>query len=1215
MRLTSLQLTRYGPFEAEQIAFDPRPGCINLLLAPNGAGKSVLRQAFCDLLFGIGGQTPMAFRYGYTGMRVFAEALAPDGTPFAFGRRKGQGNTLLDADGNAVAPGSLAALLGQTDRALLERLFALDTDRLRKGGVELLATGGALADALLSAGGMRTAKRLRQSLEEARDSVAPTTKSGQKQFYRTLDSFVDARKRAANGLLRPDDWSRMERALGEAEDQQAARNLAASASSARIARLQRIRRVRRHLAERDAASAWLAAHPDAPDLAPELTSALAEARHRFAIAEDQLGAEQRRREQLDAESAAITVDDGLLAEATEIERLNEQAGAVRKALADIPKRESEHAEVTRRIGAALRDLGSTLPVERAAEAIPPRAAVIRARDLIAQHSARAAAVAQAPGAIETVRRAMEDAETQLVRLPAPDDTGALAALVAEIRASGDPSARAGELARGLADSRAALAAELARLAGWQAGVEALVSLAPPPATRFERLDADRRKAAADRQAQAEHLARETDRLAEAQARLAAIGAGGEIPDEAAVAQARQHRDRGWQLIFRRAFTAEPPTPAQEQAFAGEQPLPLAYQNAVVSADALSDWRAREAELVAKLAEARRAVDAATDAARGAGDLLQAAEQPVAAADQAWEQACEPLATGPHPTIEEVRAFLAGRERVIDRREAAVRAEQAAALLERRHSGWARRLAKLLAPAESDAGPVAAEAFPDPASFTAADTDAAPCLDGGSHADSAVASALPALLAMAAQRLDRARAADSTRAALDGRLREVKRQLAAAEAAFAEARTQLGAWQAAWEDALAGLGRPAGEEPPVTEQMLRLFADLGQDCAAAAQIAERLRAMRADNESCAAATAVVVARAAADLAGADPLGAIRLLRERLAEQRGHSQRRVVLQGQIAQADLSLADLARQVERRQAELLAVLLATGAATVEAAETRLALSRERAAQAARFAAAGDQLRQDGDGLPLERLREEVESIPPDDLPGEVETAERARDAAQAEAQQAAAHASRLRLQMEQTAQDADYAAAVADQQAAAAGLGRVLEEAALLQLASAMLGQAMEAVEAKGSSALLTRIGAFFRMLTDGGYDRIVTADDGAGGLALSMIPHDFPDEPKSAGDLSEGTRDQLFLALRLAAIEEHVAAAAPLPFIGDDILQTFDDARATAAFRALLALSQDVQVILLTHHRHLLDLAATLPRGAVHVCQISRRLAAHPDVATAK
>ena len=438
MRLTSLQLTRYGPFEAERIAFDPRPGCINLLLAPNGAGKSVLRQAFCDLLFGIGGQTPMGFRYGYTGMRVFAEALAPDGTPFAFGRRKGQGNTLLDAEGNAVGAGSLAALLGQTDRALLERLFALDTERLRKGGEELLASDGALADALLSAGGMRTAKRLRQALEETRDGLAPTRKSGQKPYYRALDAFVDARKRAASALLRPDDWSRMERELAEAEDQQTARNQAAATASARIARLQRIRRVRHHLAERDAADTWLAAHPDAPDLAADLGSALAEARHRLAIAEDQLAAEQRRREQLTAEAAAISVDEALLAEADSIERLNEQAGAVRKALADIPKRESEHAELARRIAAALRDLGSALPVERAAEAIPPRAAVIRARDLIAQHSAHAASVAQAPGAIEAVRREMQDAEAQLLSLPAAEDTDALAALVAEIRAAGRP---------------------------------------------------------------------------------------------------------------------------------------------------------------------------------------------------------------------------------------------------------------------------------------------------------------------------------------------------------------------------------------------------------------------------------------------------------------------------------------------------------------------------------------------------------------------------------------------------------------------------------------------------------------------------------------------------------------------------------------------------------------------------------------------------------
>ena len=48
MRLTSLTLSRYGIFEAQRITFDPAPGRINLLIANNGGGKSIIRQAFCD---------------------------------------------------------------------------------------------------------------------------------------------------------------------------------------------------------------------------------------------------------------------------------------------------------------------------------------------------------------------------------------------------------------------------------------------------------------------------------------------------------------------------------------------------------------------------------------------------------------------------------------------------------------------------------------------------------------------------------------------------------------------------------------------------------------------------------------------------------------------------------------------------------------------------------------------------------------------------------------------------------------------------------------------------------------------------------------------------------------------------------------------------------------------------------------------------------------
>jgi uncharacterized protein YhaN len=72
-----------------------------------------------------------------------------------------------------------------------------------------------------------------------------------------------------------------------------------------------------------------------------------------------------------------------------------------------------------------------------------------------------------------------------------------------------------------------------------------------------------------------------------------------------------------------------------------------------------------------------------------------------------------------------------------------------------------------------------------------------------------------------------------------------------------------------------------------------------------------------------------------------------------------------------------------------------------------------------------------------------------------------------------------------------------------------------------------------------------------------------------------------------LSDGTRDQLYLALRLAAIEHHVGAVAPCPVILDDVLINSDDTRASAALSVLCDLAKQTQVIFFTHHRRLTEL----------------------------
>ena len=73
-----------------------------------------------------------------------------------------------------------------------------------------------------------------------------------------------------------------------------------------------------------------------------------------------------------------------------------------------------------------------------------------------------------------------------------------------------------------------------------------------------------------------------------------------------------------------------------------------------------------------------------------------------------------------------------------------------------------------------------------------------------------------------------------------------------------------------------------------------------------------------------------------------------------------------------------------------------------------------------------------------------------------------------------------------------------------------------------------------------------------------------------------------------MSDGTCDQLYLALRIASIENWLESHEPIPFIVDDVLLNFDDARAEATLGALADLSRRTQVVFFTHHEHLVAMA---------------------------
>jgi uncharacterized protein YhaN len=337
-------------------------------------------------------------------------------------------------------------------------------------------------------------------------------------------------------------------------------------------------------------------------------------------------------------------------------------------------------------------------------------------------------------------------------------------------------------------------------------------------------------------------------------------------------------------------------------------------------------------------------------------------------------------------------------------------------------------------------------------------------------------------------------------------------------------------------------------------------------------------------------------------GQDAFQIITALRTRLQHARELARQRETLRQQSEAAHQAVATADQAWADSTSALQAVLVLIGSDTVEHAERRLTEAAERARHAAGLDDADRKLLEAGDLRAQHELRQDIASVSIDEIPDRIATATQRRKQAQEAAQQEAAEVAALEHRMQQISDATAATDAAADQQAAVASISTVLQDALVYHIAAEMLDRALTAVEQDQEPELLRRIGALFARLTRGAYSRVQTEPDDKGTARLTLIQRDHPDEQQYIHQLSEGTRDQLFLALRLAAIEEYAASAPPLPLIGDDILQTFDDDRALAALEALKDISATVQVILLTHHRHILDLARHLPPGSFHVCEIA-------------
>ena len=132
-----------------------------------------------------------------------------------------------------------------------------------------------------------------------------------------------------------------------------------------------------------------------------------------------------------------------------------------------------------------------------------------------------------------------------------------------------------------------------------------------------------------------------------------------------------------------------------------------------------------------------------------------------------------------------------------------------------------------------------------------------------------------------------------------------------------------------------------------------------------------------------------------------------------------------------------------------------------------------------------------------------------------------------------------------------------------------------------------------------MLVATEAAFRTLTNGAYSSLATQAEGQSEALVAI--QSAGGSSKQAKEMSKGTKFQLYLALRAAAYEQVAAGGTILPFFCDDIFETFDESRTTAACGLLRKIGQTGQAIYLTHHKHVVDIAQKLCGDDVRVHEL--------------
>ncbi len=157
------------------------------------------------------------------------------------------------------------------------------------------------------------------------------------------------------------------------------------------------------------------------------------------------------------------------------------------------------------------------------------------------------------------------------------------------------------------------------------------------------------------------------------------------------------------------------------------------------------------------------------------------------------------------------------------------------------------------------------------------------------------------------------------------------------------------------------------------------------------------------------------------------------------------------------------------------------------------------------------------------------------------------------------------------------------ADRERLKASLSEAAHQWSIATLARGLLLEAQATYEKERQPGVIKQADAVFSAITGGRYHGLMSPF--GGGQRLTVVDRDGT--TKDAEQLSTGTQQALYLALRFGLIREFGTNSVHLPVIVDEVLVNFDAHRARRAAEGFAELSKTNQVLVFTCHESMRDL----------------------------